>query len=328
MAELDIQAQLAEAKKRKWDDRTLAQRSADMAQELLLVSLKAIRSDERTLISALARLAADKKNLHFVQELCGSVFRVTDPNEQVENLRRLLAEHGGVPAIFSTMGKLRFKAATMAARSMQGAAIAEVQRIFRSTFGDLTLPTTTDKVARRVKEVTKDGLTLALNPLVPEVFGKKSAEKYYKHLEAILTKQNSVGIVVQPWRLCPGLNPYSPEAGAKLLAEKLRPLLKLSVQGGNPRPVLVESGLAPTMNIVAEAFRLAMAGSGLHKADAALEIPAYLKGSPALLREMTEWATARAAKGAAPLKVLLVKGSHLDEEQINPALLLSTSFNK
>ena len=38
MAELDIQAQLAEAKKRKWDDRTLAQRSADMAQELLLAS--------------------------------------------------------------------------------------------------------------------------------------------------------------------------------------------------------------------------------------------------------------------------------------------------
>ena len=187
MAELDIQAQLAEAKKRKWDDRTLAQRSADMAQELLLASLKAIRSDERTLISALARLAADKKNLRFVQELCGSVFHVTDPAEQVENLRRLLNEYGGVPAIFSTMGKLRFKAAVMASRSMQGAAIAEVQRIFRSTFGELTLPTLADKVARRVKEVAKDGLILALNPLVPQVFGHKSAEKYYKHLEAILT---------------------------------------------------------------------------------------------------------------------------------------------
>lgn len=317
MAELDIQAQLAEAKKRKWDDRTLAQRAADMAQELLLSSLKAIRSDERTLISALARLASDKKNLRFVQELCGSVFHVTDPNEQVENLRRLLAEHGGVPAIFSTMGKLRFKAATMAARSMQGAAIAEVQRIFRSTFGELTLPTLADKVTKRVKEATKDGLTLALNPLVPQVFGHKSAEKYFKHLEAILTKQNGVGIVIQPWRLCPGLNPYSPEAGARALADKLRPLLKLSLQGGPPRPVLVESGLSTTMNIVAEAFRLAMAGSAMHKADAMLEIPAYLKGSPALLREMTEWATARAAKGAAPLKVLLVKGSHLDAEQEN-----------
>lgn len=317
MAELDIQAQLAEAKKRKWDDRTLAQRSADMAQELLLASLKAIRSDERTLVSALARLAADKKNLRFVQELCGSVFHVTDPTEQVENLRRLLAEHGGVPAIFSTMGKLRFKAATMAARSMQGAAIAEVQRIFRSTFGDLALPTQADKVAKRVKEIAKDGLTLALNPLVPQVFGNKSAEKYYKHLEAILNKQQSVGIVVQPWRLCPGLNAYSPEAGAKTFAEKLRPLLKLSVQGGKSRPVLVESGLSTTMSIVAEGFRLAMAGTALHQADAALEIPAYLKGSPALLREMTEWATARAAKGAAPLKILLVKGSHLNEEQEN-----------
>lgn len=317
MAELDIQAQLAEAKRRKWDDRALAQRAADLAQELLLASLKGIRSDERTLISALSRLAAEKKNLQFVRDLCGSVFHVTDPAEQAENLRRLLAEHGGVPSIFSTVGKLRFKAAAMAARSMQGAAIAEVQRIFRATFGELTLPTLADKVARRVKDAAKDGLTLALNPLVPQVFGHKSAEKYYKHLEAILTKQQGVGIVIQPWRLCPGLNPYSPAAGAKALADKMRPLLKLSVQGGTPRPVLVESGLSTTMNIVAEAFRLAMAGSALHKVDAALEIPAYLKGSPALLREMTEWATARAAKGAAPLKVLLVKGSHLDAEQEN-----------
>ena len=317
MAELDIQAQLAEAKKRKWDDRTLAQRAADMAQELLLASLKSIRSDERTLISALSRLATDKKNMQFVQELCGCVFHVTDTAEQVENLRKLLSEHGGVPAIFSTVGKLRFKAAVMAARSMQGAAIAEVQRIFRSTFGELTLPTLADKVAKRVKEVSKDGLTLVLNPLVPQVYGPKSADKYYKHLEAILSKQDGAGIVIQPWRLCPDLNPYSPEAGAKALAEKLRPLLKLSVKGTTPRPILVESGLSTTMNIVAEAFRLAMAGSALHKADAALEIPAYLKGSPALLREMTEWATARAAKGAAPLKVLLVKGSHLDKEQEN-----------
>ena len=225
MAELDIQAQLAEAKKRKWDDRTLAQRAADMAQDLLLASLKSIRSDERTLISALSRLATDKKNMQFVQELCGCVFHVTDTAEQVENLRRLLTEHGGVPAIFSTVGKLRFKAAVMAARSMQGAAIAEVQRIFRSTFGELTLPTLADKVAKRVKEVSKDGLTLVLNPLVPQVYGPKSAEKYYKHLESVLTKQDGVGIVIQPWRLCPDLNPYSPEAGAKALAEKMRPLL-------------------------------------------------------------------------------------------------------
>lgn len=317
MAELDIQAQLAEAKKRKWDDRTMAQRAAELAQELLQASLKGIRSDERTLISALTRLVSDKRNLSFVRQLCSQVFHVTDPAEQVENLRRLLTAHGGVPAIFSTVGKLRFKAAVMAARSMQGAAIAEVQRIFRSTFGELTLPTLADKVAKRARECAKDGLTLALNPLVPQVFGRKSADKYYKHLESILTKQDNVGITIQPWRLCPGLNPYSPEAGAKALADKLRPLLKLSVQGSIPRPVVVESGLSTTMNIVAEAFRLAMAGSALYKADAAFEIPAYLKGSPALLREMTEWANARAAKGAAPLKVLLVKGSHLDEEQEN-----------
>ncbi len=315
MAEPDIQGKLAEAKKRKWDNRTLGQRSTELAQDLLLSSLKNIRSDERTLLSALSRLVIDKKNLRFVQELCSNVFHLSEPAEQVENLRQLLATHGGVPAIFSTMGKLRFKTAVMASRSMQSTAIAEVQRIFRSTFGELTLPNATDKVSKRIRDAAKEGLSLALSPLVPQVFGQKSAEKYYKHLETILTKQDSAGIVIQPWRLCPGLNPYSPEAGAKALSAKLRPLLKLSVKGARPRPVIIESGLSTTMNIVAEAFRMAMAGSALHKANAALEIPAYLKGSTALLREMTEWATARSAKGAAPLKVLLVKGSHLEEEQ-------------
>ena len=112
-----------------------------------------------------------------MQELCGSVFHITDPAEQAENLKKLLARHGGVPPIFSAVSKLRFKAAALAARSMQSAAIAEVQRIFRSTFGELTLPPLADKVARRVKDCSKEGIALALNPLVPEVYGQKSADK-------------------------------------------------------------------------------------------------------------------------------------------------------
>lgn len=317
MGDLDIRAALADARKRKLDDRTLAQRAADLAQELLPAALKIINSDERTLLSAMARLTTEEKNLAFIRELCGSVFHVTDPAEQVANLHHLIAIHGGVPPIFSTMGKLRFKAAAMASRSMQGPAIKEVQRIFRSTFGGLTLPTQVEKVAKKVREGARDHITLVLNPLVPEVFGRHSAERYYRNLEAILTKQDGVGIVIQPWRLCPGLSPYSPAEGAKQLADKLKPLLKLSLKGHTPRPLILESGTAPTMNIVAEGLRLAMAAGEFRSADVAFELPAYLKDSPALLRDLTEWANSRVSKGAAPLKVLLVKGSHLSEEQQN-----------
>ena len=315
MGLLDIPAQLADAKKRKPDDRTLAQQAATLAQELLLAGQKEMRSDERTLLSALHRMVTDEKNSRFVRQLCARVLQLSEPAEQAANLRNIIAEYGGIPSIFSTLGKIRFKAATMASVGMQSAAIAEVQRIFRSTFGGLILPAQVEKFGKRVKECAKDRIQLTLNPLTPEVFGKKSAERYLGRLETILKRPESVGIIVEPYRLCPGLTPYSPKDGARQLAEKLKGLIKLSLSGTHPRTILVKYGDSLIMDTVAEGVRQALNSKSAYKAEVMLEIPAYLKKSTAVLREMTEWATARSNKGAPPFKTLLVKGSDLTHEQ-------------
>ncbi len=315
MGDVDISARLAEAKKRKWDDRTLAQRAADLAQELLPLSLKALHSDERTLLAALSRLATDERNRQFVRDLCSQVFRAPEPATQAARLKKLLSDFGGIPTLFSTVGRLRLRAAAMAAGSMQGAAMAEVRRIFRSTFGELSLPTQVEKVNRRVRDLSKDKLGLTLNPLSPEVFGNKGAERYFKNLEAILSKQEGVGISIQPWRLVPGVSPYRPSLAAHELAEKLKPLIRLSLKGTSPRTVLVETGTSDIMPVIIEGFKLALAGSTFYQADVILELPGYLKQSPAMLRDLTEWAQARAAKGARPLRVMLDKGSHLSKER-------------
>ncbi len=315
MGDVDISARLTEARKRKWDDRTLAQRAADMAQELLLLSLKSLRSDERTLLSALSRLAADPKNRRFVQELCTHVFRAPTPAAQAAGLKKLLTAHGGIPTFFSTVGRLRLRAAAMAAGSMQGAAMAEVRRIFRSTFGELSLPTQVEKVNRRVRDFGKDKLTFALSPLSPDVFGNKGAERYRMNLEAILSKQEGVGITIQPWRLVPGISPYRPGLAARELADKLKPLLQLSLKDGHPRPVVIETGTSDIIPVVIEGVKLALAGAAFHQSHVTLELPGYLKQSPAMLRELTEWAQARATKGARPMGIMLNKGSHLAEER-------------
>ncbi len=315
MGDVDISASLTEARNRKWDDRQLAQRAADIAQELLMRSLKAMRSDERTLLSALHRLATEPRNREFVDALCSQVFHAPDTATQAARFRRLLADFKGIPNFFSTMGGMRLRAAAMAAGSMQGTAMAEVRRIFRSTFGELTLPTQVEKVSRRVRDFGKEGVTLALNPLSPEVFGNKGAERYAKNLEAILSKQEGVGIAIQPWRLVPSLSPYRPTVSARELAEKLKPLIKLSLKGASAAPIVLESGTSDILPVVIEGFKLALAGSAFHQANVILELPGYLKQSPAMLRELTEWATARAAKGARPLGIMLDKGSHLAAER-------------
>ncbi len=316
MAESEISVRLKQARERKPDDRALAQRAADLAQDLLHASLKQLKSDERTLLSALSRLATDEKNRQFLQKLCTQVFHASTTDTQAANLRRLMTEFGGVPTFFSTVGKLRFKAASMASRSMQGAAMAEVHRVFRSTFAELTLPTQVEKLSKRVRESAKDGLIHALCPLSPHVVGKKTAERYQKNLDAILAHKDTVGIVVQPWRLCPATNIYAPEQSAKNLAKALRVLLRSANKAGDKRKIIIESGTSDTLPIVIEGFKQALAGAEFHQADVVLELPGYLKESAAILRDLTDWAQARAAKGALPLQVLLVKGSHLTEEQM------------
>lgn len=316
MAESEISTRIKQARERKPDDRTLAQRATDLAQEILHASLKQLKSNERTLLAALSRLATDEKNRQFLSELCAKVLHASTPDTQAANLRRLMADFGGVPTFFSTVGKLRFKAASMASRSMQAAAMAEVRRVFRSTFAELTLPTQVEKLGKSLRESAKDGMTHALSPLAPCVIGKKSVERYKKNLEAILAHKETAGLVIQPWRLCPTLSVYAPERSAKTLAQALRPLLRSANKPGNKRKIIIESGTSDLLPIITEGFKLVLSGAEFQQADVMLELPGYLKESAAILRNLTDWAQARAAKGAAPLQLLLVKGSHLADEQI------------
>ena len=70
MGNFNIQALLKEAKDRRWDDRTLAQKSADLAEILRDESVRKLNSNERAFLSALSRLASDEKNRHFLYTLC------------------------------------------------------------------------------------------------------------------------------------------------------------------------------------------------------------------------------------------------------------------
>lgn len=317
MADLDIITRLSEAKNRKWDDRTLAQKAADFAQDLLTYSLKQLHGDERTLLSALSRLVAEEKNRDFLTRLCRRVLLVSDEQEQVDNLRTLMNDFGGVPTFFGTMGRLRFKAASLAAGSMRSAALAEVHRVFHSTFSGLTLPTHEEKRQRALKDFAKDKITCVVDSLSPVVFGRKSCDRYRRNLQLILGERGGAGIVISPTRLCPSLRAVAPMAGARELAEELRALMAVAAKNATPPPVVISADSSAILPIVAEAFKMVISGTEFRGVTVAMELPAYLSGSEAMLRELTTWADARAGKGVPPVNILLTKGSSLDQEREN-----------
>lgn len=313
MGESDISVQIQEAASRKWDDRTLAQKAADMAKTLHTESIRRLKSDERTLLSALSRLAADEKNRDFLRRFCADVLHA--PRElQAGNLRELITGFGGVPSFFGTMARLRFRAAAAAVGSIQNAAMAEVRRIFRSTFGELAMPGA-DKSARYLKDLAADALTPSLQPLTPAVFGKKGAARYTENLTDIAGHHPNVGLVIEPLRIIPNLSPHSPGAGATALSNALIPLLQKLTAQGNNRPIIIAATDSSLLPITLEGCKRALSDKKLLQANVIVELPAYLNAAPTLLRDLTEWATARAKKGASPLRVMLTKGSALSRER-------------
>lgn len=314
MGEKEIMVHLAEARSRGLDAFTAAGYAADLAAQLHLAAQADTRPDEQALADALHALVADPQTRHFCTELCRHVFLSAAPAEQRATLRRLAARQAEIPAIFPRAAQWVLKAAAMLPAGLHRRGLAPARQAFHSVFGGLYMPTHIRKLGVRIHRYAQDGLAVALDPLIPAVHGKKSAERYMQHLVSVLQRQDGGGVVIQPWRLCPGLSPYAPTDSIKELAYKLHKLIGLSLAKGRIRPVVVQGGLSPTINLVAEALTYALRGQDLNRADVAIEMPAYLKNTPAVLRGLVNWAGQRAALGGAPLKVLLVKGSHLDEE--------------
>lgn len=311
----DIAQLLAEARARRqsaYKDPALV---TQLAQALQLEAGNAMKPAERALADAVNDILHDGETRRFITALCRRVLLTTDPALQRDTLRALAPYRAALPALFDRVAQWRLKGAALLPERYTALAVREARRALESAFGSLVLPTHLRRLMVHVHHLSTEGHSVALNPLVPAVHGDKGAAQYMKHLVSILKNQDVAGVVVQPWRLCPHLSSYAPREGVRALARKLHKLIILSLAKGRIRPVIIESGLSPTAQLVAEALTYALRGQDLHRADVMLELPAYLKGTPGILRGLTAWAEQRAGTGAAPLKLLLVKGAHPEEEE-------------
>lgn len=315
MGDFNISALLNKVAERQWDARTLTHESTLLAEQLLNESSRKLRTAEQDLLTVLSKIAEAAKNRDFILKLCDGVLQGSNPDQQCENLKTALSEYGGIPPFFSFFARMRLKAASAISRSMQSAPLKEVKRIIHSTFEELLIPRNLDKAEKRIREWGKEKISVAVSALSPEVFGYATAERYQQHLETILSRQCGAGIVIQPWRLCPEISPYAPEESCRKLAEKLRELLRLSMRGGLSTPVILETGTSELHGIILDAYMKVLAEPEFYRADVMPELPAYLNNTPATLRNLTEWARERAEQGAPPTKILIVKGSHLDDER-------------
>ena len=100
MGNFNISAVLKKAGERQWDDRTLVQESTELAENLLNDSARKISSDERSLLSALEKVAADAKNKEFLLTLCNRVLHSNTPQQQSDTTKSFMPISAAFPLSF------------------------------------------------------------------------------------------------------------------------------------------------------------------------------------------------------------------------------------
>ncbi len=317
MGENDIRSYLSDARDKGWSEQVLAQKAAAMAKALHTAALGRARSEERNLLSALSRLVGRKEEQDFMEALCRQILSDSRADRAMENLRQLIASHGGVPTFFSSAGRLRIKAALMAPRGMQEAALREVKRVFRATMGDLAVVAGEDKPGHRSAVLKKSGLRLMLQPLQVSVCGEKGAEMYQESLIDVLSSEPGAGLVVEVEKLSPGCDISSPEDSAGRLSERLSRVVSAARKAGSR--VLVRSSRSDLQPVVLESVRR-VSEPFLQRGEPfplEVELAGHLTLSRALLRELSGWAEGCVRPGVAPLRVHLVAESHREEDEVS-----------
>ncbi len=320
MGEDDIRSYLRDARTKGRSEQELIRKATAMARVLHRSALGRMRSEERNLLFALGRMVGQEGERVFVSSLCRQVLSDSCATRAMENLRSLLTAHGGIPTFFSSAGRLRIKAALMAPRGMQEAALREVRRVFRSTLGELVVDDEEAKLGHRVATLRKAGARLLLQPLEPTVYGEEGARAYRQVLAGLLQAAPGIGLAVEAAKLHPGLDAAAPGDGVQVLKKRLGELVSLAAKTGGR--LLLRAARSDLQALALMALRgVADAFPGDEKEfPLEAELAGHLPMSCSLLRELAEWAEKRSGKGYAPLRVHLIEECHRGEDSLSAAV--------
>ena len=316
MGENDIRSYLSDARDKGWSEQALVQKATAMAKTLHTAALGRSHAEERHLLSALSRLAGKKEERDFVVTLCRQTLFERQADRAMENLRSIVSDYGGVPTFFSSAGRLRIKAALMAPRGMQEAALREVKRVFRTTLGGVVMNRGEEKPGHRAAMLKKNGMQLMMQPLGWSVCGEKAATAYRQMLLHIPREEPGAGLVVEAEKLYPGCDAAAPEDSIRRLGERLGEVA--TTAGAMGSRVLVRSSRSDLQAIVLAAVRNVADSFSVPGERHLLEVElaGHLPASRALLRELSEWAESCARTGSAPFRVHLVAESHREEDDV------------
>lgn len=327
MTDLDISEWRNQAATAGWDDKTLALKAVDLAQQILARSHREMKRSERRQGEQLARMMKDPQGKAFTIALADRFFRCAAPGRRTEQFCHLL-EGYGVPDYLPFAGRLAMKAGAALSSRLPGLVAGGIERQLRAESSQVILPAERSRLRPHAKRRAREGVRLNFNQLGEAILGESEAAQRLGQILDLLADPACNYVSVKISAICSQISLVAFEATLARIQECLRQLFRAAMAHPYTRPdgaqepkfVNLDMEEYRDLHLTCEAFKRTLMEKEFLHLRAGIVLQAYLPDSWEEQMSLCAWAKERVERGGARIKMRLVKGANLAMEQVDASL--------
>lgn len=300
---------------------------AEIASLLMEEALKEETFWEKYEHAQIARLMHDPAGKAFTTEMTDQCFRSSSNKRTAEQLDYLIQKYG-IPNYLGFFSRAQLLFFRLLTPNVSQYLIPLVTLVLRYKTAKVILPGEITPLLKHIESRKEEKVRINLNHLGEAILGEKEAKKrlgiYLEDLENL--EINYVSIKIST--IFSQINLLSLEDTIERIAERLRELYRAALKNtykdakGNEKPKFINLDMEEykDLHITVAVFKKVLSEPEFQQLSAGIALQAYLPDSHNAQVEITEWAQKRIDEGGAPVKIRLVKGANLANEQVEASL--------
>jgi RHH-type proline utilization regulon transcriptional repressor/proline dehydrogenase/delta 1-pyrroline-5-carboxylate dehydrogenase len=304
-----------------------ARRAVRLAEALLRDARARQTPEEVAQARRLARMMEDPHGKELTIALTDQAFRSRRPARIADQLAYLL-ERYGTPQFMEWWERVALMLGGVMAHYLPSLVVPPIVARLRHETESLILPGEEDELRRYLAERRTAGTRLNLNQLGEAILGEGEAARRLDAYLALLAREDVEYISVKVSSVFSQINLVAFRHTVERVKDRLRTLYRQALRhryrhpDGQLTPKFINLDMEEyrDLDLTLTAFREVLDEDEFRPLPAGIVLQAYLPDSHRAQRALVTWAMERCGRGAAPIKLRIVKGANLAMERIEADL--------
>ncbi|MGD2170067.1 MAG: proline dehydrogenase family protein [Chlamydiota bacterium] len=299
----------------------------DLAALLLKESKRIKTRKEKKEQKLLAKMMNDSKGKAFTTAFADEILRSKSKKRIANHISHLLQLYG-IPKYLNFFQRIGLQLFRAFSPTITKLLVPFVTKIVRKQMQEVILPGEHEKLIEHIKKRKEEGVRLNINHIGEAILGEKEAKKRLQvYLDDL--KQDEIDYVsIKISSIFSQISLLAWDFSVTKIAEKLRKLFRASMdhprkmENGEEEYKFVNLDMEEyhDLHLTVDVFLKVLEEPEFHELSAGIVLQAYIPESFLFQEKITEWAKERVKNGGAPIKVRIVKGANLANEQVEASI--------